>query len=834
MDFWDLRIVSATYKSTPDENIVVELYGHTREGRSVVVRDHISTQLEKRPYCFIVSDDPDLESYLGNRREVLRTEHVQLYHKGANRNCLRVTVKMPKHVKQLREDTRIRGEFLAADIPFYLRYIYNNDLGSCIRVHGQKAEMNNYTTDLVVNAEKVESIEAFSPSLRILSFDIENSLKDINENKMVDADIDSGEEEAPDEFYNKRILTICCVLQTDHGIAEGASFRGSERKILEDFTNYIRTKDPDVISGYNIEGYDLRVIEKRAAALGVPLRWGRDSTPLDGRRDQKYNKPIWEVTGRLIVDAWWAVKMDLKPKQETLNAVSMQLLGGETKLDVDPRKMDEEWEKDSARVIEYCTRDAELSLRILNKLERVRKIMDLATVSKLPLDDVMKNRSSLLIDSILIRAADRSGVGVPMTRNFRDDEEAIEGGYVHEIEPGLYHWVCVLDFKSMYPSVIISRNICFTTLSPSGTIVSPNGVRFLDKKQREGLLPKILVDLMRERDETKKKMKTAKSKDEENYYDGLQQAIKVMMNSFYGVFASSFYRFTDKNIGSAITAFARETTKGIIQSLTSEGYRVIYSDTDSIFVKCPDEDLEGAKAFGQRMAERFSKEGGLLEFEKIMESMFSHGKKKRYVGRMVWPKKDMVVRGYEMRRTDSFDMQSETLQSVFDKILDGDIDGGMKIARSSVQETLQGKVSPKKLIISKGCKAFNSYANPDSQATVQAAKKLIAMGYQFVPGMKVSWIVTNSKRTPQEVTPYVEGRPFEGVPDWRYYAERVAQTVSRVTEVWGLDDKSLMAGNTQSNLLDGNFGGQEDKPSQPSKKTEVKKTDKKLTLDDFM
>jgi DNA polymerase, archaea type len=834
MDHWDLRIVSATYKSMPNENIVVELYGHTNEGRSIVVRDIITTQMEKRPYCYIVSEDPDLEEFLKGRREVLAVDRTELYHKGAKKGCFRVTVKMPKYVKQLREDTRIRGEFLAADIPFYLRYIYNNDLGSCIRVFGQSVEMSNYTTDLVIDLDRIEQIEAFNPPLRILSFDIENSLKEIPGNSVVGGDVDPDvTEEAPDDFYNKRILTICCVLQADGKIVDGASFHGDEKKIIEDFSDYIRTKDPDIISGYNIEGYDLRVIEKRANELGRSLKWGRDGTLLNGRRDQKYNKPIWEVTGRLIVDAWWAVKMDLKPKQETLNAVSMQLLGGETKLDVDPRKMDEEWARDKDHVIEYCVRDAELSLRILNKLERVRKIMDLATVSKLPLEDVMKNRSSLLIDSILIRAADRAGVGVPMTRNFRDDEEAIEGGYVHEIEPGLYHWVCVLDFKSMYPSVIISRNICFTTLSPNGTIVSPNGVKFLDKTQREGLLPKILVHLMKERDETKKRMKGAKNKDEELYYDGLQQAIKILMNSFYGVFASSFYRFTDKNIGSAITAFAREKTKGIIQSLTGEGYRVIYSDTDSIFVKSPDEDLEGAKAFGQHMADRFSKEGGLLEFEKIMESMFSHGKKKRYVGRMVWPKKDLVVRGYEMRRTDSFDLQSETLQSVFDQILDGDIDGAMKVARTSVQEALQGKVNPKKLVISKGCKPFNTYANPDSQATVQAAKKLMAMGYQFVPGMKVSWIVTNSRRSPQEVTPYVEGRQFDATPDWRYYAERVAQTVSRVTEVWGLDDKSLMSGNTQSNLLDGNFGGPEEKVP-VAKKPDVKKTDKKLTLDDFM
>ncbi len=526
MPSWDMRIVSGTYKTLPEENIMVELYGHTRDGRSIVVRDLVK-DLSARPYCYIVSDDPELRTHLEGKREVLKVEPRELFHRGEARKVWRVTVRLPRHVKLLREDFRIKGEFLAADIPFYLRYIYDRDLGSCVRAHGKESK-GNYHTKLVVDLERWERIDAFNPDLRVLSFDIENSLKDISGKEVLVDDVEEETEAASDDFFNKRILTICCVLQAEGRMVASGSFKGGERKILEDFNKFIQEQDPDVISGYNIEGYDLRVVEKRANELRVPLNWGRDGSLLEGRRDQKYNKPIWNVTGRMIMDTWWAVKMDLRPKQETLNAVSMQLLGGETKLDVDPRRIDEEWAKDEGKVLEYCKRDAELALRILNKLERVRKVMDLATVSKLPLVDVMKGRSSLLIDSILVREADRSGVAVPMTRNFRDDEEAIEGGYVHEIEPGLYHWVCVLDFKSMYPSIIIAKNICFTTLSPNGTIVSPNHVRYLDKTQREGLLPNILVRLMQERDDTKRRMRQAKDADEQAYYEGLQQAIKIL------------------------------------------------------------------------------------------------------------------------------------------------------------------------------------------------------------------------------------------------------------------------------------------------------------------
>jgi DNA polymerase I len=368
-------------------------------------------------------------------------------------------------------------------------------------------------------------------------------------------------------------------------------------------------------------------------------------------------------------------------------------------------------------------------------------------------------------------------------------------------------------------------------------------VHFLSKQQKPGLLPGILQNLMRERDDTKRKMKEAKTPEELKYYDGLQQAIKILMNAFYGVFASSFYRFTDRSIGSSITAFARETTKGIISALEGEGTEVIYSDTDSVFVRSPESNLDGSVKFGKEIAERFSKEGGQLEFEKIMDPLFSHGKKKRYVGRVVWPKRqeELLVRGYETRRTDSFELQTDLLMEVFEHVLNEQPEEAVKVARKRIQDTINGEVSIEKLVISRGVKEFSSYDDPDRLTHVQAAKKLMALGYEFVPGMKVSWIVTNSKRTPQEVSPYVSGTTFEGTPDWRYYAERLAQTVARATENFGWTEKDLLMGSQQANLFSGTFSGEErtikgekQEARPPAKKNEVRKTDKKVNLQDFM
>jgi DNA polymerase I len=794
MGQWDVRLIGVSYKEVAGE-LAIHMYGKTADGKSIAVK-HVGFE----PYFYVVEPPPDILEMLANDNRIKRLEDCELLVKGDMRKAKKVVVTRPWLVPEIRRPIIERATVLAADIPFHFRFLYDLDMGSCVRVFGEEFEDQTYRTDLVVKAERYEQIKAFRPRLRILSFDIETSLK------------------AP------KIYTICCVVSGD-GIEESRNFFGDEREIISGFTKYIGETDPDVITGYNIDGFDIPQIVKRAEALRMgPLHWGRYPGALE-----QYNNRFWWAEGRIIVDAWWSVKKVLKPKQETLNSVAKLLLG-EEKHDVDPKKMDDEWAADKERVMRYCVQDAALALKILEKIAILQRSMDLATVSKLPLDDVVSGTTSQLIDSILIRQADRNKVGVPMTMRSGDETETIEGGYVHEMQPGLYHWVVTLDFRSMYPSMIISNNICFTTLHPTGSTVSPTGARFLDRSVREGLLPKILADLMQERAATKKAMKEAATPDEKDYYNGLQEAIKILMNSFYGVLASSFYRFTDPRIGASITAFAREATKDLIRKLEAEGLKVIYSDTDSVFFISPHQTVEETVTFGQQIAERFSKEGIVLEFEKVMEPFFSHGMKKRYVGRMVWPRKEMVVRGYEMRRTDSFDLQSETLQAVFEKILDGDNAGAVAYTRGVIDNLISGAVDPSRLVISRSVRDESEYKSSDSMVNVRVARKLKELGYEIMPGMKVSWVVTNSRRSPAEVEPWVEGRPFTAKPDFRYYATRLAGTIARITDSFGWDEKTLVSGVQQATFKDDDYAVKREAKAA----AQPRKTDKKLKLDDFM
>jgi DNA polymerase I len=397
---------------------------------------------------------------------------------------------------------------------------------------------------------------------------------------------------------------------------------------------------------------------------------------------------------------------------------------------------------------------------------------------------------------------------------------------------------------AMYPTVIITNNICFTTLDPKGEIVSPVNVRFISKDKRQGLLPQILEKFMEDRNVAKRHMKEASDDATVKYYDGLQQAIKILMNAVYGVFASSFYRFTNLDIGESITAFARENIKSVIARMEDEKITVIYSDTDSVFFQSPHEKLEPTIEFGNKLAERFSEGGAVLEFEKVLNPFFTHGVKKRYVGEVIYPTTERLIRGYELRRTDSFDLLDEALTSLFDLILADKMDDTVKVARELIARILEEKVPVEKLVISRTVKDEDHYKDASRMANVLAMRKLKKLGYEFIPGMKVSYIVTDSKKVPQEAEPFIEDREFTHKPDYQYYAGRIAASMARVTEVFGWNERELLSGQQQRSLFtdwsnspeNDDTESEQDQPIVQAQTTRGKKENdkKKMKLEDFM
>ncbi|MBC94553.1 MAG: hypothetical protein CMB14_00870 [Euryarchaeota archaeon] len=869
---WEERmcIISGSYQSTDSKppRTTVELWCRSQAGHSVVLLVN-----GLRPYFDIaLRGDPrpgESVNLDGVRSisEVVEVEGpVTKWTRHGEKRHWRVYADQPYSVRRLRKKLE-DWEVTSADIPFQNRLMLDLDLGPHINARGdvlwagerapdeakkggttdrQSAEVaiaeaggaGIYPVDMIVSCDLdgLSRAEPFPAPFVTFSFDLETSIA------------------------TNRILCAAAVVDRA-GVRSEYEFKGEEREIMEGLTSLVRESDPDFVTGYNIDNFDLPRMEERAEVIcprpkynrsplfgwgRVPMNEGESKRIFPTRQQNR----VWRIPGRIPMDAWWQARQTLRPQRESLRYVSQLLWPDDEemqKLDVDASKMDEEWASRPDVVMEYCVRDTHLPLDILGHLKAVARKEALASVSLTAVETAANGTTSQWIDSLVMRLADKEGIAVPMTNAGPRKRDQIAGGYVHEVEPGMEPWIVVLDFKSMYPSIMISNNICSTTLVRDGQENSSHSVspttrtRYKSKEEMNGLVPRLLEDLMAKRDLYKMEMEEAQAKGDEIeafLLDQLQYAVKILMNSFYGVFASSFYRFTHPDLGASITEWARHNIKAIISQVEEGGNDVIYSDTDSIFVKSPvdqgaptnkPEDQEGAEAwsatrdetlkFGEGLAQMFTKEGAELEFETALSAFFSHGAKKRYVGRVVWPREEMLIRGYEVRRTDSFDLLSETMTQMFEMLLDGDTEGAVDMTKLAIDEVRSGSVDPSRLVISRSCKGkwnskknewdFSIYSNPDGLPYVRAAKQRISAGLQFTPGMKVGYIITEPEPGEKKLgvsawlVDEIGGEPPEYDRD--YYAKRLAKSLGRITEAFGVDEKELLKGarpKGQSSIFD--------------------------------
>ena len=297
----------------------------------------------------------------------------------------------------------------------------------------------------------------------------------------------------------------------------------------------------------------------------------------------------WFLTGRIVVDTWQQVKQELKPIQENLGFVG-ELLEVGSKDNIDASRIEDEWKNRRQEVIDYCIQDVNVTYNVFmhDKIASLDKSLAMSQACDLPLEHCFSPKTSRLTDSILIRRFDKQGIAVP-TNDWETKGDKIKGATVFDVfEPGVYNNVGILDFKSMYPSVMVKNNICPTTLTKrrivgERCVRSPLGALF--RQGRRGIVPDVLKSLWTWRDSTKLRVN-----EPGDYYDRLQYSIKVLMNSFYGVMASSFYRFTNPKIGGSVTAFARQGIENVYNKLKDMSYTVIYGDTDSVFVQLRDDD----------------------------------------------------------------------------------------------------------------------------------------------------------------------------------------------------------------------------------------------------
>lgn len=434
----------------------------------------------------------------------------------------------------------------------------------------------------------------------------------------------------------------------------------NEKELLERFKYDILKLEPQIILGWNVIDFDFNVIKQRMDVHSIVFNFSNydDECKLRIVKDF-FRDSTMAGRGILVFDIIQLLKSNFISFEDyKLNTVAKEVLG-EEKVDIN----DEDEEIDSndklnliekqfmsnpSKLAEYNFKDSYLSWQICDKLKLIELMTKRSTITNTPLLKVKSPISAL--DIMYLKELHEIEYVAPSNFNYTASSP-IEGAFVIEPEKGFYDDIFVLDFKSLYPSIIMTFNVDPYTISKSGQIIAPNGAKF-DKER--GILPRLIEKLYKERDIAKKDKDKIKS-----------FALKTTMNSFYGAVASPKSRFYNKDVGEAITSFGRDIIQRAKRFMEENGHKAVYGDTDSIFVKLSckfknyDDKLQKGKQIEKELNDFFDKwvknDFGQksflnIELEKIYSKFFI-ASKKRYVGYDVMSKNLQFV-GMEAVRGD--------------------------------------------------------------------------------------------------------------------------------------------------------------------------------------
>lgn len=630
-------IVDASYKILHGRAYVT-LFGRSEDGEPFLTLSYY------QPYFFIQKKDLKQAQVL----EDFSFEESSLKD-FKDQELIKITVDIPSDVARLRKGFESEGiQTYEADIQFARRFLIDKKIQACMNIEGEYSYQNEVR---VYTDPELSPAALFSAPLKLLAIDIET---DSRARSIYCISLVCG------SF--RKVLIV-----SEKELKHAESFP-TEKDMLERFFALIREQDPDLILGWHLIDFDLQVIRKRCQKLEVPFVLGRmDTATKLVLKEGFFERSKVVADGRQIIDLLMWVRDAIKLPDYKLETVAQHYLqeGKSIAFFSKGEEIEQLFVKDPQKLVYYNLKDSELVLRILAKSDLLSLYVKRSSLTGLMLDEVKGSIASL--DGLYLpKLRDRGYVAPSVGHSTK--EESITGGYVMDSVPGLYENIVVLDFKSLYPSLMRTFNIDPLSFGKKG-IKAPNGAIF---SSETGVMPEIIAELFEVREEYRKK------KDEVGRY-----AIKILMNSFFGVMASPLCRYYSLELANGITSFAQFFIKKTAELIREEGYEVIYSDTDSVFVVAGKKDPEQlGKELEKRVnsilkdyirSEYYRDSYLQLEFEKVYTQFImpklrgvDKGAKKRYAG-LVDGKLDIV--GMEAVRGDwtplAKKFQKELLMRVF-------------------------------------------------------------------------------------------------------------------------------------------------------------------------
>ncbi len=570
---------------------VVRLFGKELgedSGRSIIALDR-----NFRPYIYVIPkgniDDCIKQIYTLDVDEV---KPVQKKDIGIKKEMIEVILFHPQDVPKLRDkiwDLSEVKEIREHDIPFYRRYLIDNNLTPMgeVKASGkcktQKAGPGISSTDenlCIFNMEgKPEPVDGEIPHLKVMSFDIEVR----NPKGMPQADRDE-------------IIMISFagnfgfekVLSTKDSSFDYVETLENEKEMIKRFVEIINTENPDLILGYSSDNFDFPYINDRARKLGIPLNIGLDGSGIKFLRRGFANSAV--VRGRLHIDLYPIMRRHLTLDRYTLERVYKELFG-EDKEDIEGDEIWKYWDAGGEKLeelFEYSMDDAIAAYKVGDKMIPINR--ELTRIVGQPFFDITRMASGQMVEWFLIKKAYEYEEIIPnkpsQSEYSRRRGFTYVGGYVKEPVKGLHENILSFDFKSLYPSIIISKNISPDTLIKNETIeefhTAPE-VPHKFRKEPKGFVPSIIGDLLKERAKIKDIMKKIDDPVEKRILDVQQQALKTLANSMYGLYGFPRFRWYSRECADAVTAWGRDYIKNTMKKAEDFGFKAIYADTDGFY-----------------------------------------------------------------------------------------------------------------------------------------------------------------------------------------------------------------------------------------------------------
>jgi DNA polymerase I len=751
-------------------------------------------------YLYVVADHPDRVLKMVSKVEVhgLRPKSVELVNRtflGKKVDAIKVAFNRPGDMPDLRHAIReLPGvkEMYEFDIPPARRYLIDRCLTpmSGISIKGKTIEQDGMK--VVVLDEPPVPAKVPEQELNILSFDIEvyNPAGSPRPDKDPIIMISLA-----DNRGLKKVITWKD-FKTGQDFVEVVK---DEKELLERFVQMVRERDADILMGYNTDLFDFPYIRERARRLKVKLKLGRDGSEVLARK--KRFATATRVRGRLHIDVYTMVHFlatigHIRLIHYNLEEVYKYMLGKD-KPDFEFTEFVDAWDRGGKRakdLLEYSLSDAQATLEV--GLELLPLFFELTRIVRQSPFDVSRMTPGQLVEWLLISEAHNVGELVPARPVGEEFEERLDetyvGAYVMEPAKGLHEDLVVFDYRSLYPSIIVTHNIDPSTLNcdcckPNQVVTVPElGYKFCTK--RNGLIPTTLEKIIQERVRLKTEMKKHKPGSREyRQLDAQQWALKITANSFYGMLGYPRARWYFKQCAESVTSFGRHYIKNTINMARDFGFDVVYSDTDSLFCKLNGKGRDGAARFLKQVNDSLP---GIIELE--LEGFYPRGvfiTKKRYA--MIDDEDRIVVKGLEFVRRDWAAIAKKTQEAVLKAVLrDGSPKEAAEIVSKTTKDIVGGRVSLEDLIIyTQLTMAIENYRAIGPH--VAAAKKLRAKGVEIEPGMMIAYIEAKGTGSISERAVPVED--FKGMDyDPDYYVEnQVLPAVMRIMEVLGYKGEDL-------------------------------------------